>query len=87
MRPSTRGHTATGATAALIGVVATSFLNRNVRLSPWAHLLLDVPEASLGRLLPLVSMLGIAFALIDGRFGRQELRDDVRLHEYLWLEA
>jgi hypothetical protein len=67
------GASLTGASiGALVGVVTTMFLNRNLTLSRWNHLLVDVPDASLGRFWQLVPLVGIAFALIGASLGRRQ---------------
>jgi MFS family permease len=52
------------AVGAVIGVLGGLFLNENLRLSPWRHLLVDVPDTSGGRFWLIVPSLGLACALL-----------------------
>jgi hypothetical protein len=63
------------AVGAIIGVLAAMFLNHNLRLSPWPHLFVDVPEISVGRFWPLASALGVGFSFIGSLAGPRTLAE------------
>ena len=60
---------------AILGIVSAAFLNQNLRISPFPHLFVDVPEASIGWFWCLVPTIGVTFAFVGSFVGRHTFKE------------